>query len=171
MPSFMARKRIELVEWEAEQGEEDLRRVRDGELRREVDLAPVDEAVDEIVDQDGNLVLHRRHQAGGEDRVQQLAELLVFGRVDLERDQRPCVLEVHRGHVGREELRMAQGFVDVDLAAQDDAGALNGHDRAAVPQRLEHRLRVGRHVPVHAEGAGSLVFGCFGGCVHESSPG
>ena len=130
---------IELVERQAEQGEEDLRRVRDGELRGEVDLAPVDEAVDEIVDQDGNLLLHGRHQAGGEDRVQQLAVLLVLGRVDLQRDHRPLVLEVDRSHVGREDLRMAEGLVDVGLAAQDDARALKGHHRAAVPQRLEHR--------------------------------
>ena len=52
---------IELIERQTEQGEEDLRRVRDGELRGEVDLAPLDETVDEIVDQDGHLLLHRRH--------------------------------------------------------------------------------------------------------------
>ena len=75
MPSFMVRKRVELVEGQAEQGQEDLRGEGDGELLGEVDLAPVDELVDEVVDQHRHLFVHGGHLARGEDRVEQLAEL------------------------------------------------------------------------------------------------
>ena len=51
MPSFMVRNGGQLLERQPEQGQEHLRRERDGELRGEVDLAPVDEPVDEVVDQ------------------------------------------------------------------------------------------------------------------------
>ena len=72
--------------------------------------------------------VHGRHLAGGEDRVEQLAELLVLRRVDLERDHRPLVLQVDGVHVGREDLGVTQGEVDVLLARQEDARA-----RAACP--------------------------------------
>ncbi len=82
---------IQLVERQSEQGEKDLGGEGDGELLGEVHLTPVDEAVDEVVDECRDLVVHGRHLAGGEDRVEQLAELLVVRRVDLQRNHRPLV--------------------------------------------------------------------------------
>ena len=122
-PVLHGEEAVELVERQAEQGEEDLGGERDGELLGEVHLAPVDEAVDEVVDERGDLVVHERHLARGEDRVEQLAELLVLRRVDLERDHRPLVLEVDRVHVGREDLGMAQRLRDLLLAREEDARA------------------------------------------------
>jgi len=149
MPSFMARKRSSSLSGRPSR----VKRPATGTGWRtlpEVDLAPVDEAVDEIVDEDGHLVLHRRHEARGENRSSSLRNFLCSaGRSGV--DERAGVLEIHRGHIGREELRMAQGLVDIDLAAQDNARpGMPG--RTAVPQRLEHGLGVGRHVRVHPEG-------------------
>jgi hypothetical protein len=89
------------------------------------------------------------HLAGGEDGIEQLPELLVLRWVDLQRDQRPDVLQVHRVRVRREDLGMAQDLVDVQLAGEDHTHALDRHDRHGVPQHLEHGLRVGRHFGVH----------------------
>ena len=144
---------IEFVEWKSEQREEDLRRKGHGELLREIDLAPVDEAINQIVDQDSHLLLHHRHEAGGEDRVEQLAVLLVLGGIDLQGYQWPDVLQVDGGHVRREGLGMAKGLIDVDLAAQDHPGAFYGQHGAVFPERLEHRLGIGRHVGAHPERA------------------
>ena len=116
MPSFMVRKRVQLVHGQAQEREEDLRGEGDGELLGEVHLAPLDEPVDEVVDEVGDLLVHGRHLARGEDRVEQLAELLVLRGIDLQRDHGPLVLEVDRIHVGGEDLGVAQGEVDLLLA-------------------------------------------------------
>ena len=101
---------VQLVERQAEERQEDLGGEGDGELLGEVHLAPVDEPVDEVVDELRDLLVHGRHLARGEDRVEQLAELLVLGRVDLERDhaaacssgpRRPCWTRRSRGGAGR----------------------------------------------------------------------
>ena len=65
MPSFMVRKRSSSSRGRPEQGEEDLRGERDGELLGEVDLAPVDEAVDEVVDERRHLVVHGAPSCAG----------------------------------------------------------------------------------------------------------
>ena len=157
---------VELVHGQAEQGEEDLRGERDGELLGEVHLAPLDEPVDEVVHEVRDLLVHGGHLARGEDRVEQLAELLVLRRVDLQRDHRPLVLEVDGIDVGGEDLGVPKGEVDVLLAREEDArvGAdVHGHHRHFVPQHLVRRLRVGRHVGVHGrQRSGVAVPGLVG---------
>ena len=137
---------VELFEGQAQQGEEDLGGEGDGEFLGEVHLPPVDEAVDELVHQSRDLVVQERHLARREERVEQLAELLVLGRVDLQGDHGPLVLEVDRVHVGGEDLRVTQGLHDLFLARQQDPpGArrhVDGHDRHVVAQQLERGLRV-----------------------------
>jgi hypothetical protein len=71
------------------------------------------------------------------------------GRIDLQRDHGPRVLEVDGVHVGREDLGMAQGLVDLRLGREQDAHALDRHDRA-LAHELEDGLRVGRHLGIHA---------------------
>ena len=121
IPSFMARKRGSSSTGRPEQVEEDPGREEGGELGGEVDLAPVDEPVDELVDRRGHRLLDEGHLAGGEDRVEELAVLLVVGRVDLQGDQGPDVLQVHGVGVGREDLGMAEDLVDLDLAGERHA--------------------------------------------------
>ncbi len=144
---------VQLLERQAQQGEEDLGGERHGELLGEVHLAPVDETVDQVVHEGRDLVVHRLHLARSEDRVEQLAELLVLRRVDLQGDHRPLVAQVDRVHVGREGLGVAQGLHDVRLAREQDPvprrQVVDGHDGHLVAQRLPDRLRVGGHLRTH----------------------
>ena len=143
---------VQLVEGQAEQGEEHLGGERDGELLGEVHLAPVDEPIDQVVDQLGDLVVHQGHLAGGEERVEELAELLVVRRVDLQRDHGPLVLEVDRVHVGGEDLGVPERFVDLRPARQEHAVAVrqvDRHDRV-LAHELVDGLGVGRHFGIHA---------------------
>jgi hypothetical protein len=117
--------------------------------RREVDLVLRDEAVDEVVDQLGHRLLEQRHLLGGEDRVEDLAVLLVLRRVDLQRDERADVAEVDGRHVRREDLGVTKRLLDLGPPGQQHADAVDGHDGRGLAQRLEHRLRVGRHLRIH----------------------
>ena len=175
MPSFMVRKRSSSSGGRPSSVRKTWEGKGIGELLGEVHLTPVDEAVDEVVDERGDLVVHGRHLAGGEDRVEELAELLVLRRVDLQRDHRPLVLEVDRVHVGGEDLGVAQGLVDVRLARQQRPPArrqsVDGHDRHVVAQHLADGLRVGGHLGAHAlhrVRAGVAVLVC--GTVRRRSP-
>ena len=55
----------------------------------EVAAPLVDQRRDQVLRELAGLVLQQRDVAWGEDRIEQLAIVLVVGRVDLERDQRP----------------------------------------------------------------------------------
>ena len=77
-----------------QQAEENLRRQRHRELPGEVDLPVVDEAVDQVVDQTLHRLGELRDALGGEQRVEDPAELAMLWRVQLERDERADVAEV-----------------------------------------------------------------------------
>ena len=107
IPSRSRRNMRSLVFGQAHQAEEHRRREQLGELLGEVALAAVDELVDEPVDPPGDVLFLLVHALGREQRVEQLAVLRVLRRIDVQRDERPDVAQVHLDP-GREQLVVAQ---------------------------------------------------------------
>ena len=105
---------VEVVERQAEQGEEHHRRQRLAERVVELDLAVGDEAVDELVGQRPHARRELRDDLRREQRVEELAVLRVRVAVEHERDERSA-----RAHVGARELDHV-GIHRVDVAALGD---------------------------------------------------
>jgi hypothetical protein len=98
-------------------------------------------------------LLEERHLLGGEDRVEQLAEVLVVRRVDLEGDERPDLPDLHRVDARAEDLGVLEHVAHLGVAADDDHPDVGHvHDRPCVPKHLEEGLRVGETFEVHLPG-------------------
>ena len=138
----------ELLDGEAEQTEEHLRRERHGELLGEVHSAVSDEAVDQEVDG----LFDRRFEEGrlsrGEDGIEQLSKLLVVGRVDLQRNEGTGILQVHGVRIRGEDLWMPKHLIGLRLPGHHDH-AVEGKYRRAVTKGLEQGLRIRRRLGVH----------------------
>ena len=97
----------------------------------------------------------RATSLGREERVEELAELDVLGRIDLERDERPHVAESDRVHVGGVQVGVPQrrhdlGVIDeqhllVVGADHGGAGSHRGVDglRARVHGRIQQSVTEG----------------------------
>lgn len=103
-PVLHAQKDVEVLDRQSEKDEEDLGGEQGREFGGEVDAGSVAEAIDEGVGEVRDRLLQLGHLAGCEQRVEELSVLLVVGRVDLERDERPDVLQVDGRHVRRKQL-------------------------------------------------------------------
>ena len=86
-------------------------RERDGELRDELYLVPILEALDELMGQHADGGFGPFHLLRGEEGVEQPAVLLVVGRIDLEGDHGPVEVEATQGR--RVQLGMMEDLVDV----------------------------------------------------------
>jgi len=76
--------RVELLPRKTHQAEEHRRRQQLRELLGEIAFAPIDERVDEVIDALGDVGLLRVHLLRREQRVEDLAVLRVFRRIDVQ---------------------------------------------------------------------------------------
>ena len=170
MSSFHAEHRVELVERQIAQLQEDRAGQRHRQLGVEVAGATLDEPVDELVDQAAHLLVERDEVAGAQVRVHHPAVLDVVGRVDLQRQQRPLLPDVDGRDVGAEDLRVLEGELHV-LVAADQVGVRHLQHRGdghLVAQRLVERDRIGRHLGRVGVGRADLGAHVAGGGGHEA---
>ena len=151
MPSFIARNICRSETGQPEQPQEHRGGQGLGQRRRELAGPLVDEPVDELVDQPGDVRLNEVHPLGGEDRVEQLAVLGVLGRVHLQRDERHRLPEIDRLHGRGEDLGMLEG--ELDLAPAHERRTPEGarDDRPRRPGHLVEGLRVATRLGVGEE--------------------
>ena len=83
------------VERQAEQLEEHGGGQRLGDRLVEVAVPVAGHRADQVLDQRAGAVLEEGDALRREERVEQLAEVLVLGRVDLQRDERPDLADLH----------------------------------------------------------------------------
>ena len=108
-------------------------------------------ARDQVLHERPGPLLEQGDLAGGEDGVEQLAVVAVVGRVDLERDQRPHLADVHGVDARAEHLGVLQHVADLGVAPDDHhPGLTEVHGGGRVAQQLEHRLGVGQRLRVGA---------------------
>ena len=91
--SLNSRKSSIMSVGQAHELEEDPRRQRHAERLVELDLGLIDEPVDQLVGDVGDMRLEVRDDPRREQRIEQLAVLRVLGAVDLQRDERSLVPE------------------------------------------------------------------------------
>ena len=123
-----------------------------GELLREVDLRVVDERVDQLVHERGNRCFEQLHALGCEEWIEQLPILAMVGRIGLQRDQGPAILQVAEpgSEVGREHFGTAKDVLDGLVRARDDADSFDAEHGRALEQRLVRRLRFRANVDCNA---------------------
>ena len=74
---------------------------------------------DQVLDERSGAVLEQGDALRREERVEELAEVLVLGRVDLERDERTDLADLHGLGPGGEDLGVVEHLVHVGVAADD----------------------------------------------------
>ena len=143
---------VEVLDRCTDETQERQGRQRDTELVVEFRFAARGELVDELPRELPDLRLQREHLLGAEDRVEQLAPLLVVLAVDLERNQRVVVAEAAALAAVAEDRRMTVDLDDVVVAVEiphpvgllgADGACLLAVERLGARHRLD-LLRQGR---------------------------